>query len=262
MGLVLLVTLPWAAPRRHTTYVQLLPGGDREAQQLPPFAGATPGGERAPAGGVRSAPPAATPTREVAPESTVAVAPAVPVAPAPAPVSTPTRPTGEPALLYGPLPGDGRLWVNPRPAFPAAVADVLYGDQSRRDSVAVGRLRAMVDSLNQVLDAEQREHRRPAWVTEVAGTKFGIDSQFIHVAGIKIPTAALALLGNLLPAGNYDEAQRAKQLQGMREDILQAARRTQTLQEFRRYVKELRARKQAEREAEKRTRGDTTKAVP
>jgi len=50
---------------------------------------------------------------------------------------------------------------------------------------------------------------------------------------------------------------------------MQAARRTETLQMFRKYVRELRARKQAERDAEKRARGDTTttkadtvKAVP
>ena len=33
---------------------------------------------------------------------------------------------------------------------------------------------------------------------------------------------------------------------------------TETLQEFRRYVREIRARKQAERDADRRARGDTT----
>jgi len=45
----------------------------------------------------------------------------------------------------------------------------------------------------------------------------------------------------------------------MRQDLMQAARRTETLQLFRQYVRELRARKQAERDAEKRAKGDTTK---
>jgi len=40
--------------------------------------------------------------------------------------------------------------------------------------------------------------------------------------------------------------------------LLQAARRTESLQMFRQYVRELRARKAAEREAEQRQRGDTT----
>jgi len=41
---------------------------------------------------------------------------------------------------------------------------------------------------------------------------------------------------------------------------MQAARRTETLQLFKQYVRELRARKQAERDTEKRARGDTTQA--
>jgi hypothetical protein len=49
----------------------------------------------------------------------------------------------------------------------------------------------------------------------------------------------------------------------MRADILRAADRAQTLQQFRRYVRELRERKQAERDAEERRRAqDTVKAVP
>jgi len=103
----------------------------------------------------------------------------------------------------------------------------------------------------------------------VAGKTIGIDSQYIHVAGIKIPTAVLALLPITLPQGNYDEQRRARQLEDMRQDLMQAARRTETVQLFRQYVRELRARKQAERDAQKRARGDTTttkadtvKAVP
>ena len=46
---------------------------------------------------------------------------------------------------------------------------------------------------------------------------------------------------------------------------MRAAARAQTYQDFKRYVRELRARRQAERDAEKRRRGekpDTVKAVP
>jgi hypothetical protein len=61
---------------------------------------------------------------------------------------------------------------------------------------------------------------------------------------------------------------RARELSDLREDMMQAARRTQTLQEFRGYVKELRARKQAEHDAARRQRDtvvampDTTRLVP
>ena len=77
----------------------------------------------------------------------------------------------------------------------------------------------------------------------------------------------LAMLGNLLPQGNYDEALRARHLDEMRQDLLQAAARAETYQQFRQYVRELRARKQAEHDAERRQRGqpvagDTTKVTP
>jgi hypothetical protein len=56
---------------------------------------------------------------------------------------------------------------------------------------------------------------------------------------------------------------RARQLQSMREDLLRAADRAQTFQQFRRYVRELRERKQAERDAEERRRAqDTVTTVP
>jgi hypothetical protein len=142
---------------------------------------------------------------------------------------------------------------------------VLYGDTTERREAAVERLRAMVDSLNQILDQVQRERQRPKWT--VGGTpdkpQWGIDSAYIHVAGVKIPTAVLAALGNLLPPGNFDEDQHIKQLNYMREDILQAADRAQSLQEFKRYVHELRDRRQADHDADDRRRAqDTVKAVP
>lgn len=195
--------------------------------------------------------------------------PAAPQSAVPAPVDTaPTLPAYDPnASRVAPAPqvGDGRLWVSPRPGLPAAVADAIYGDTTQRRTAAIERLKVMVDSLNQVLDQMQRDHQRPKWT--IGGTpdkpQWGIDSAYIHVAGIKIPTMALALLGNLLPQGNFDEDMRARQLNDMRADILRAADRAQTLQQFRRYVRELRERRQAERDAEERRQAqDTVKAVP
>ncbi len=165
--------------------------------------------------------------------------------------------------------GDGRLWVSPRPGLPAAVADAIYGDTTARRIGAIDRLRAMVDSLNVVLDQMQRDKQRPSWT--VGGTPnnptWGIDSAYIHVAGVKIPTPVLAFLGSLLPpnfqGGNFDEELRTRQLNDMRADLLRAADRAQTLQQFRRYVRELRERKQAERDADERRQAqDTVKAVP
>jgi len=212
-----------------------------------------------------------TPTPPIAvvppPAAPPALAPAVAAAAAVRDTGL-TMPAYDPnASRVAPAPqvGDGRLWVTPRPGLPAAVAQALYGDTAGRNSAAIARLKAMVDSLNQVLDQIQRENRRPAWV--VGGTPdkptWGLDSQYIHIAGIKIPTPALALLGQFLPQGNYDEGLRARQLDYMRQDLLQAAERAQSFQQFRSYVRELRQRKQAERDAEERRRAqDSVKAVP
>lgn len=254
IAVILAITVPWQAPLRKPDYVVLQPLEIGDTLQFIP-------GTRE----VRAKGPTIQSTRR-APDTTP---------PPPPPLAAPSPPdTGATLPIYDPnagrvVPapqmGDGRLWVSPRPGLPAQVADAIYGDTTGRNVAAINRLKAMVDSLNQVLDQIQRENKRPSWT--IGGTPekraWGIDSAYIHVAGIKIPTAALALLGNLLPQGNFDESMRARQLQYMREDLMQAAARAQSFQQFRRYVRELRERKQAERDAEERRRAqDTVKAVP
>jgi hypothetical protein len=242
------LAFPWQAPRR-TGYIVLQPL--EPPGQIAPFAGTRPNRGRRPA--------VATSARR---------APEPPPPRPPPPVETrPPLPAYNPDATLVPAPqvGDGRLWVSPRPALPGLVAEAIYADTLARDSAAIGRLRSMVDSLNIVLDQVQRERQRPSWTVggEGGAPKFGIDSQFIHVAGVKIPTMALALLGNLLPQGNYDEGLRARQLQDMRADLLRAADRAQTFRDFRRYVRELRERKQAERDAERRRQAqDTVTVIP
>jgi len=253
VAVILFIVVPWQAPRRKADYVVLQPLAIGDTLQF------VPGTREMRAKGPtilssrrEPTPPPAAPPPAVSPLTDTGV----------------TLPAYDPnAGKVAPTPqvGDGRLWVSPRPGLPAAVADALYGDTTARLSVAVTRLRAMVDSLNQVLDVIQREKQRPSWT--IGGTpgkpEWGIDSAYIHVAGIKIPTMALALLGNLLPQGNFDESMRARQLQDMRDDLLHAAARAESFQQFRRYVRELRERKQAERDAEERRRAqDTVKAVP
>jgi hypothetical protein len=195
----------------------------------------------------------------------------------PAPLVPPSAPTPAPAgvrdttrvkqpaavgptfFIQPPTGGDPRIWVSPLPAIPADVADAAYGDQDARDSVAVRRLRAMIDTLNHIMVAAQQAGKPPSWTTEVAGKKLGIDQQFIYLMGIKIPTQVLALLGNSLPQGNYGEAMRAREIEYMRQDIMQAARRAENLEQFRRYVKDIRQRNQDARDFQRRQRGDTTR---
>ena len=256
LAVVVFFTVNLAAPWGKTEYVVLPP---RDVGDTLVF---VPGTREARAKG-----PTIVSTRREPPPPAAAPQPP-PAAPAP-PDTGVTLPAYDPnASRVAPAPqiGDGRLWVSPRPGLPAAVADAIYGDTTQRRTAAIDRLKAMVDTLNQMMDQEQREHRRPSWT--VGGTpdkpQWGIDSAYIHIAGIKIPTTVLAGLGYLLKSGgNFDEEMRARQLNDMRADILRAADRAQTLQQFRRYVRELRERKQAERDADERRRAqDTVKAVP
>ena len=243
--------MSWRIDREQRLIIIIPPETPRPAP-LPPFGGTKRG--PGPSGGLGRPVPAASPRDSVVP------APAPPLAQSDTALAASPLAVG-PHILIAPQVGDGRLWVLPRPALPGEVAEALYGEEERKDTVVVQRLRAMVDSLNVIIDQEQRARQRPTWTTEVAGKVVGIDSQYIHVAGIKIPIAALAMLPIRLPEGNYDQQRRARHLEDMREDLLQAARRTETLRLFRQYVRELRERNQAERDAE-RARRDTTGARP
>ena len=236
--------------RTRMTFINLTPPAIPARSALPPYGGSARG--RGPSGGLGDPVPVA-PVGRGAP---------TPLGKADSRLAANSAAVG-PHIITGPRLVDPRVWVTPRPALPAEVAEVLYAqrDSVARESIVVRRLRAMVDSLNRIIDVEQREHRLPSWTAEVAGAKFGMDSAHIYVAGVKIPTAALALLGNLLPQGNFDESMRGRQLADMRADMVQAARRAQTLYEFRQYVRELRERKQGERDAARRQRGDTTTTI-
>lgn len=232
--------------------ITIIPPDVPQARELPPFGGTRRG--VGPSGGMGHPLPDARIPDTTPPEPAPVGKPDTTLAVSPVAVG--------PNIVTPPQVGDGRLWVTPRPALPAEVAGALYEPHEKRDSGVVRRLHAMMDSLNVLIDLDQRSRQRPTWTTDVAGKVFGIDSQYIHIAGIKIPTAALALLPISLPQGNYDEQMRARQLDEMRADLMQAARRTESLQMFRQYVRELRARKQAEREAAKRQRGDSAKVKP
>ena len=254
-GTLLVLAIAWRV-RPRTTFITLSPPAVAVMPALPPTGGSARG--RGPSGGLgHPVPVAAAPRAQATP---------APIGTADSSLAVNSSAVGR-HIVAEPRLSNPLVWVSPRPALPAEVADALYrphdaADPLPRDTVVVRRLRAMVDSMNRIIDVEQRQGRRPAWTTEVAGKKFGMDSSGIYIAGVKIPTGVLMALGNILPQGNYDEAMRARQLADLRADMVQAARRTQTLQEFRGYVRELRKRKQAEHDAARRQRGDTVPMTP
>jgi hypothetical protein len=167
-----------------------------------------------------------------------------------------------PRVRIGPGYGDGRLWIPPIDVL--ALGRVLAHESEegaggappgagRIDSVLTSRLLAYLDSLPPDSFAPPAQ---PKWTTEIGGKTWGIDGRWIYLGGLKLPAALLALLP-IQNQGNYDQQRAARELQRMRDDILQAAQRAANSAEFQRYVNELRKRRDAEREMSRRVARDT-----
>src|SRR5690349_427546 len=160
VAIVVLVTMPFAhkTPQDVITFIPL-------ERPMPAYAGQL--RRMAPQGGygaTRPLPPA--PVQAPAPKLETPVAPV-------AVAETTAGPAREARGLPVPQLGSGVLWVAPRPALPGDVADVMYNDTLVRDRPVVARLKAMVDSLNVILDVQRAQTRKPSWTTEVAGKEFG-----------------------------------------------------------------------------------------
>jgi hypothetical protein len=152
----------------------------------------------------------------------------------------------------GPELAEGRLWVRPLPLPPQELAKRLQKTHVELvDSAVTAIVQGYLDSI--ATDPASRNVGLPSWTTTVAGKKFGIDANSIHVAGLKIPAAVLALLRIPLNP-NIDQNQAYDQLMGLRSDLLQAAQRTQNLDEFKSMIREMRDRKEREREFERNQR--------
>ncbi len=160
-----------------------------------------------------------------------------------------TRPARRMIGRLGPGLGEGRLWVEPLPLAPRELASVLTRKsmQEMADSYVTVVVQAYLDSI--ASDPTYGHMRPPSWVTNVAGTKFGIDASNIYIAGLKIPTALLALLpikasGNQATLLDHD-------LEAMATDLRIAGARSNNLDDFKRAVREMRQRREAEREFER-----------
>lgn len=139
----------------------------------------------------------------------------------------------------------GHLWIPALPFSPDEVAERLGLSHGEKvDSAVKAIVQAYLDSL--AVDSSLSPVRPPSWVADVGGLDFGIDSKFIYLAGLKIPTLILGLLP--LPAGDFDRQKRYQQLMEMRRDIYYSAWRAQTLEEFKENVRKLRERNEHERE--------------
>jgi len=172
-------------------------------------------------------------------------------------VVAPTRGLGEGPgrRRLGPAYGDGRVWVRPLDAIAAAMVGSGDGSDTvdarthvaRIDSAIAARIAAFLDTLGP--DPMGTPSPARQWVTEINGHKWGLDGSWIYLGNLKLPSAILALIP--LPQGNYELAQRDAELQRIRLDIMQSARRAESAEQFKKYVEETRKRRDAERDAKR-----------
>ncbi|UCG86451.1 MAG: hypothetical protein JSW71_21555 [Gemmatimonadota bacterium] len=172
-----------------------------------------------------------------------------------APVIGVSRGTGN--LWVGPL--EGRLGVvGPSPDMATHVARV--------DSAVKAIVLAYIDSMP--ADSFATPPMASPWVTETEdGKTWGVDPGWIYLGDFKLPSALLALLP--LPQGNIDLARGEAELMRIRQEIMVAARQAQANADINRYIKEIRKRKDAERQARlaaeaarKGVKKDTIKPTP
>lgn len=161
--------------------------------------------------------------------------------------------TGRGTGRLGPALGDGNLWVRALPLPPRDLARAVTRTQAELvDSAVTAIVQVYIDS---VLNAEPANAPLPSWVARVGDNQIGVDSKWIYLGPIKIPTALVAafLPINVASAATSDYT-RFRALQQMREDVARAALRAQTMDDFKRAIRELRAQRDREREFEKNQR--------
>jgi len=150
----------------------------------------------------------------------------------------------------GPDFGDGQLWVRPLPLPPQELAQRLRKtDAQLADSVVKATIQAFLDSVAREPGADRAQ--LPAWSTEIAGKKFGIDNKYVTVAGLRIPAAVLALI----PLhGGTNESKAFDRTDELLADLRYAANRAQTVDDFKKAINEMRKRKQEEHDFQKNQR--------
>ncbi|HZI75479.1 MAG TPA: hypothetical protein VFD73_15945, partial [Gemmatimonadales bacterium] len=165
--------------------------------------------------------------------------------------SAPRTESRRPVPRIGPGLAEGKLWVRPLPLPPRELAQRLSRSHAALvDSAVTSIVQAYLDSI--ASDPAAKNAALPSWTTQIAGKKFGLDSKNIYIAGLKIPAAVLALLP--IPAGNIDQNRAYNHLMDLRNDLMYAAQRAETMEEFKTMIREMRERKEREREFEKNQR--------
>ncbi len=182
--------------------------------------------------------------------------PAVPVVPIPqiesppadsglvrAPTPAPRGPIGR----IGPGLGEGLLWVRPLPLPPRELAQRLRKSHAELvDSAVTVTIQAFLDSI-----AREPKDPNAEWSAEVAGKKFGLSGKYLTVAGLRIPAAVLALLPI---GGGFNQLKAFDRTDDLLADLRQAALRAETTDQFKAAIRDLRRRKDEQRDFEQNQR--------
>lgn len=155
------------------------------------------------------------------------------------------------AERLGPAFGDGRLWVRPLPFTPADLAARIGGGapQSTIDSIVSEMIQGYLDATAAGMGAPA-----PAsWVTSIGGQTVGVDPAWIHLGPVKLPTFLLGLIPLNVQA-NPQQAAQARRWADMRQMIQLQGARDAALDDIGRAARELRERREAEREFERNQR--------
>lgn len=247
-GLVVYRAKPWLPPRPEIEQVILVPLGTEgpravEMGYRDPSAG---GAQTRKTSGISQLPRDETgPIPEVTPSDTavVAVEPTNPIDTIDAP---PGPGRGRGRTKVGPELGEGKLWVRPLPLPPRDLARAVARTRAEiADSVVTAIVQVYIDS---VLSTQSENAPLPSWTTKVGNQQLGIDSRWIYLGPIKIPTALLALIMPNVGSAEQSDFTKFRQFQQMREDVQLAARRAERIDDFKRAIKELRAQRERERE--------------
>ncbi len=154
------------------------------------------------------------------------------------PSSGPLVGGGGPLRGIQPRYADPRLWGEP-----GTVAAAPKTSSERLDSVIVGDIAAHNDSIRVASGGQ----RAPGdWTFQRNGQKFGIDSKYIRLGPVSIPTAVLAMLP-LNVGANPTTSERSRTLNAQHDEIFSNAQRGINDADFQKAVREIRQRKDRER---------------
>lgn len=186
-------------------------------------------------------------------------------------IAPPTKgpPTAEMTPSSGPLVGGGGVLRGIQPRYedpriwtsPSRISSAPKTDVQRLDSVIVADIGAYNDSVSR---ANAGKRAPGDWTFEKNGQKYGIDSKFIRLGPVSIPTAILALLP-LNVSGNPTTYERNKTLNSRHDEIFEQAQRAINNADFDKAVKSIRERKERERRdaaAEKKKAADEAASQP